>query len=446
MKLLFLFLLALPALATFQVSSASVDALGQTVTVTMNGTYTSGATTSCFTLSGASGPGFNMTPASVVATASSATVTITASGPAYSGDTLTVSLAASPTCAMTGSTGNAATSSATITNGSLYRSAGNSYWSGKVTYQGSPGNVTDGNGWPNSILFNSPNGSFDFTAQLGSGTISIWGIQLNNALTLWVDGVISSRIALGSGANYAQTQFTGLDTATSHTWRIEESSTFSSFRTTGIAALQLPAGTTFGGAPAARKLFGGCGASAWDMTGGGGATANADQTHYGLLSAAYGATFQGASSSGTNLYGTSGALEQICPPDVVPYGGANPLAVLMQPDSNDLYNSISLANYQGAGQAIVTAIMGNAAPPGKLFVIAPNITENTNTTVGNCGTSVIACYLSYTTALAAGVATAANANTVFVHTVSLPYHGPIHGHYSAGDGNGPAALPVNVRP
>ena len=412
-----------PPVSAFTILSASVDALGQTVTATISAAYTSGSTASCFVLSGAAAPAFNATPVSIAATASSATVTIVAAGPAYKPDMLTVALAASPACAMIAGTSTAGSSSVTATNGSYYYAAGDSHWS-SIRNQGSPGNVTDGNGYPHSILFSSANGSQDFTAQLGGSTLSLWSIQYGNAITLWVDGLINSRVALAAGATYIQTQFTGLDTTASHTYRIEQSGTSSAFQTAGLAAINVPAGTTFGALPAARAIAAGCGSSAWNMTGEpatGSGTNNADQTHWGLLSAAYGITFQGYSNAGQNLYIT---LAGACPGNVVPYTAVAPSLELLQPDSNDLAHSVTLANYQAAAQTVVTNTMANAAPPAKLFVIAPNVTANLNTTIGNCATSAAACYASYTASLAAGVAAAANANTTFVHTVSLASGAP----------------------
>lgn len=415
-------LIPFTAFGTFSISSATLAADGVTVIVTMNGTYTSGSTASCFTFSGGAAPGFNTAAASVSATGGSATVTVVAAYPGYAPDTLAVSLAATPTCLMIGSTGSAASSSATLTNGSEFYAAGDAHYTSVVQYQGSPVNVTDGNGYPHSILFDSANGSLELSVTSSSGLIAVATYTGSMAITLWVDGSISTRTAVAGSPSYSTTAFGSLNTG-AHVFRVALSSTAGPWRAQGFAALRC-SGCAFTTKPVLRSLAGICGASVANITGGGGGTENADQSHWGLLSAAFGTIFQGASASGIDLYGVSGALEQICPADLVPYGGASPSFVFMEPDSNDVAHSISLANYQGAAQATTTAIMANAAPPAKLFWIAPNISGNINTTVGNCATSVAACYASYTTALAAGVAAAANANTVFIHTVSLPNGGP----------------------
>lgn len=416
--------LASPALASFAVSSATVPAGGIALSVVNSSAYVSGSPSACYSVSGAA-TGQANTIASV-AWSSGTTATVTLNAPVYAPDTLTVSLLAG--CGVTTSAGAASASSVTATNNSLYYAAGDAHWSGKIRNQGSPANVTDGNGYVHSILFNSANGSQDFAAQLGGSTLSVWSIPYGNAITLWIDGVINSRVALGGGTTYVQTSFTGLDTTASHTYRMEQSGTGSGFQTAGLAAINIPAGTTFGSVPAARPVVTGCGSSAWDMVGGGSATPNADQTHWGLLSAAYGITFQGYSYAGHCL-GTGGScsapsLASTCPANVVPYTAVSPALEIFQPDSNDLTYSNTLANFQSAAQTAVTNTMGNAAPPARLFVVAPNITANSNGTIGNCATSAAACYASYTTSLAAGVAAAANANTTFVHTVSLPNGGP----------------------
>jgi hypothetical protein len=104
-------------------------------------------------------------------------------------------------------------------------------------------------------------------------------------------------------------------------------------------------------------------------------------------------------------------------------GGATPLVGLMEPDPNDITNNVSLANVQSAAQTVVTNIMANAHPPTKLLFLG--LMPGTYGNSGACnGLSTAACYAAYTSAEAAGVTAAANANTTFVHTQQLASGAP----------------------
>lgn len=399
------------ATSTFQVSSATVGSDGRTFTATMNGTYTSG--TCAFSFSGGSASQFNAGAATVTPTGGSATITVVAAAPAYHGDTPVIALSTGGSC--TGSTGAAASSTATATNGSDYYAAGDSHWSTLVTYQGSPSIGTDGNGYPNTPVWLSPNGSLDFALTSSAGTIAVWTQNGSQALTLLVDGAISSRVALASGSAYAETAFTGLDTG-AHTFKARLSGTGAAWQAAVIEALRCPS-CVFTTKPASLPLMGIMGASAADITGGGGATPNADRTDYGLMPV----VTQGQSFSGQNMYLQ---IQGNCPTSMVPQGGASPAFAILTPDSNDVKNNVSLANETAAVSACVASIMGTASPPAKLFVRAPYIAPANDNAGSVCtGLTERQCFGAYAQAVQAGVVVAANANTTFVptFTCTAPY-------------------------
>jgi hypothetical protein len=418
MKFIFVMLcIASSARASLTLSSASVGSDGMSFTVLTNSSTTlTGSTSGCFTTSGGSNALFTQIDA---ATVSGTSITVVTDGPAYHGETVRVALVANPTCALSGSTGNAAAGTVTATNGSDYYPCGDAHWTGLLTFQGSVSIQNDGRGNPNVCTFTSANASIDMHLASSSGTIAVWTFNFGAALSLIVDGAITSRSVLSTGTVYSETAFT-VDPG-NHVFRIAQSG--SSVTYPYFEAVRCP-GCTFLTPPAVRPIFGECGSSVVDIVGdpsGGSATTNADQTHYALLGAAFGATAQGFSSAGQNLFTT---LRDTCPSAMQPLGGAHPVFSFMEPDSNDVAHSVALSDYQSAGQTTTTNIMAAAAHPVKLFWLSPNISANSNTSIGNCPVSVRACYASYTAALAAGVAAAADPNTVFVHTVALPNGGP----------------------
>ena len=128
----------------------------------MNGNTLSGSTANCFSLSGGN-TNSNVVSTAVLGAGSTITVTGPTNGPMYSTDTPVISMAASPTCSITGSTGAAAASMATATNLSEWNSAGGSVLSSKCRYNAFALNSTIQN-YPNAIGWNTAGGSLDCNA------------------------------------------------------------------------------------------------------------------------------------------------------------------------------------------------------------------------------------------------------------------------------------------
>jgi hypothetical protein len=315
---------------------------------------------------------------------------------------------------MTGSTGGAAASSVTATNASDYYAGGDAHWSGLLTYQGSPLIATDGNGYPNTLQFNGTNGSLDFNVSSSSGSIAVWSFQFNGAISLYVDGTVASRVPLASGTVYAETLFsTGTG---AHSYRVVETGTGTGFPF--VEAFRCPS-CSFATQPAVRPIISVCGASIVDVSGGGSATSNGDQTNWGLLQSV-GFTDQGSSASGQTLYTY---LRDHCPGEMATGGGATPLIGWMEPDPNDIVADNSLANVQAAAQTVVTNILANATPPAILYVSGYYSATYDNS--GVCtGLSAPQCAALYNSAIAAGVAAVGSAKTVFIHTQSLTSGAP----------------------
>jgi len=414
-----LILIASPVFAALMISSAVVGVDGRSFTITMNGNSMSGSTANCFTFSGGAAAQFNGPAASATINGSGSTITVVSVAPAYAFDTPAIALSSSPTCAISGSTGNASSSNATATNGSGYYPVGDSHWTGDFQFQGSPLISTDGNGYPNTAQFNSPTGSIDFAVTSSAGTIALWILSANTAVSLYIDGVLNSRVVPGgSYASYQEIIFNGLDTG-AHTFSLVQSGTGAPFSNADFQAIRIP-GAVFTALPSLRPVITACGASIVDLTGGGSSTANADQNNWGLLKTVIGTTTQGRSYSGQTMYTT---LRDGCPTSMVLAGGGSPLIGWLEPDPNDINAGTSLANERAAVQTAVTNIMANAHPPSKLFVagIYPNTMNNSTVCSGLSSTD---CAALYNGAIAAGVAAAANANTTFIHTQALTSGGP----------------------
>lgn len=413
---------ALPCFATFTISSASVGSDGRTFTVIMNGTYTSGATGSCFSFSGGAAAQFNAAAVTVTPTVSSASVTVVSAAPGYKPDTLVVSLAAAPTCLMIGSSGAAASSSATATNGSDYYAFNDTHWATAGKNQGGPLISTDANGYPLSATWNSGTGSKDIKVTSSSGTAYVWGFQFNNAISLLVDGVVSSRVALASGTTYTEAAFTGFD-AGAHTLSFRQSSAATSFGDAIVNAIRIPSAVLAGSAPATNPIVSACGPSTTDLIGSGGATLNIDQNYWGLMGVALGITVQGSSYSGQTLVAT---LAPMCPANMLLQNATSPaFGVEDNLAGNDLLANVALSSVTTAAQTIVTNTMGNAHPPAKLFVVGLyNCPGCTNAGSQCTALSKIQCNQAYTDAMSAGVTAAANANTTFIHAFNLPNGGP----------------------
>ena len=304
MKILALFLLAVPCFATFQVLTAVIGPDGVSGTGTFNGTYTSGATANCLSGTGGAAPGFNAAPISVTVTGGSANFSFTMPYPGYVGDTLVIHLAPSPGCAMTGSTGSAATSSATATNNSILRGASDTFYTGNVAYQGGAQFGSDGNGYPNSAVFNSPTASLEFLAS-GCTSLTVWGYSTSgpsNSITLRRDGVIQSRsnLALPGALSYGTATFS-VDTG-SHTWMLTQSNGATAWSGAIFNALATP-GCVLGTKPATRTVVAGIGSSYFATTGGGSAPQNIDAIDWGLLLDATGIIIQGPAYSGQTISG-----------------------------------------------------------------------------------------------------------------------------------------------
>jgi hypothetical protein len=416
LRLAALFLLAFPAWATYTVSSATVQAVGYQIVANVSSPFVSGSAAGCFSISGGASTQSNVV-SSVTWTSGSAPV-INLTGPVYAPDTVTVNLLVG--CAVVTSAGVALGSSVTATNSSGYYAASSAHWTG-CTVQGSAATGTDGNGYPQSLTWNSPTGSMDCNLTSSGGTIYLWMLQLNNAITMLVDNVISSRNVLSSGGTYAETSFSGLDTG-AHTFSMRQSSASSTWQAAIINAIRIPSAVQ-ATTPAGSILAGACGPSTTDMTGSGSATNNVDQTDKGILGQALGVTFQGRSFSGQNLFTT---LRDSCPAGIVPGGGGTEtFAFLENLAANDAITNVSLANDTSAAQTLVTNTMANAHPPAKLFVepILPG--PNYVNAGGTCsGLTATQCWALYSAAVDTGVTAAANANTTLVHTTALPNGGP----------------------
>ncbi len=368
-----------PGFATFQISNASLLADG-TVSVTMNGTYTSGSTASCFVIS-AGTTAANGAATSVVASGGSVTVTLSANAPLYGEQSPVVSLAAAPTCLMIGSAGAAASSSSTMTtntaaNVSEWHSAGGSPMSTYARLDGSPA-IGDqfGLGYASMVTWNSANGYLSVNVA-NATAIHIWAWHGNNAWCAQQDGVnIGTRQT--SDASSAMSDFT-LATGLSgtHLYRIFGCAGASAFQNVMVPAVRFVGGTLTGSIPVAKFIIGACGDS---IVGSGSAPDDSRTVDWWLNSIVGGYSAQIYTASGALVSG--GGLSVACGPKSLLMGGSAPDLWVLEGGVNDQRGSVATgvgSTFRVAMASMISTLQGNGVPPSHILVrgLLPNTATN----------------------------------------------------------------------
>jgi hypothetical protein len=367
-KLFFLSAATAFASASLTISSASLAADGQTMTLTMSAGSLAPASglTGCFTMHG----GNNNSNGVGAATASGSTVTFLLNAPMDHTNTVTVDIATvGAGCSLT-SSGNTPTGQlgVSVINSSEWWGAGSSALALYARYDGDPALNVDpqGTGYPN--LFNCNSADCSITVNATGSAVQIWAFQYNDAYSLYQDG-----FNLGRQKQSASTVFSNISLATgltgTHLYRIVPSSGNVQFQVVIIAMIRFVGGGPTGTVPTpVLPVIGACGDS---IVGSGGAPDDSTTVDWWLDSIALNTSAQFYTSSGQQV---STFLRDNCGAGSVPFNGVSPALWVLEGGSNDAEAVVTIGNnttagtFQGDMVTMIRNVQTNAAPPAKLLV------------------------------------------------------------------------------
>jgi hypothetical protein len=351
--------------ASLTMVSATIAADGVTITIPFSGNngFLS-PSTGVTGFSVADGHGNAYTVSSAGALAHTLTLVLALPVNGATDDTVTVSLATSPTSNLTDSIGGdtpAGQSNFATTNNSAWYAPGGSLAAASRIQGGI--SITSGTGYIQVAAWNSSDGFLEFNACASQVNVATFAYGSHYILNQ--DGVqINDWGQDGAGTTWsARGAVTGLTGC--HTYQIVQIESINvPFGDQEVKGVQIIG--TLGARSALRKLVAETGDSLVQLAG---TTPPTDSrvAHLYQSSAAFGAVDQHIGLAGYNVYG-AGQIAALAPSWYSNLGGA-PVLAYLRGGGNDIVSGVSTANFTTAWTTYITGVQGVSQPPQHIVCI-----------------------------------------------------------------------------